>query len=232
MDRNKFKISPPTREIHKQIKERVQSMIADRILNPLIIKTVMDEFEITEQRSIKYVIACREDHRESIVVFTQRLLEDRHNRSEIENIVGRHFRIKPVTVCKYLTKARKRLVEQTGKPKEEHIQDAYAFYVSVVRDKKQAMSDRLKAAGRIDKLLGLEAHYAYVRDTLIQTEKTKSGEQTLIREFAGEVSPEVELSMIKARAAIDQIKITMKEESFKKDDEKKLIEANIEDNNK
>lgn len=56
-----------------------------------------------------------------------------------------------------LARARANLVERSGKPREEHRNDAYGFYTSVIQSKEATSMARIRAQERIDKLLGLEA---------------------------------------------------------------------------
>jgi hypothetical protein len=53
--------------------------------------------------------------------------------------------------------SRARLLEETGRSKEEHRGDALAFYESVIRAQDSTTLERLRAQERIDKLFGLEA---------------------------------------------------------------------------
>ena len=56
----------------------------------------------------------------------------------------------------YIARARKRMIEESGKPKESHRLDSYHTYWSIIRDPKASNTDRLSAQSRIDRLLGLE----------------------------------------------------------------------------
>jgi hypothetical protein len=75
---------------------------------------------------------------------------------EVKKIVAAQFKLSPRTVERYLRRARDLIVADTGRDKQEHRAESYAFYVEVRGNAKALPKDRLRAQERIDKLLGLE----------------------------------------------------------------------------
>jgi len=57
---------------------------------------------------------------------------------------------------RYMSRARKKILDETGKPRQEHIADSYSIYKQIV-EKTGSEQIKLKARARIDKLLGLDA---------------------------------------------------------------------------
>jgi hypothetical protein len=61
----------------------------------------------------------------------------------------------PPTTAAIIARAREIIVERTGRSRSEHVADAFAFYSQVVRDPETSTSEKLRARGAIDSLLGL-----------------------------------------------------------------------------
>ena len=85
------------------------------------------------------------------------LLARRLDLSAVYKVVMEQHALSRRSVQRVLTAARAELVAASGKPVEEHRQDAYAFYNSVVRDPATGMGLRLKAQDKLCELLGLMA---------------------------------------------------------------------------
>lgn len=64
------------------------------------------------------------------------------------------------TAENYVARARERILQETGKPKAEHVADSYEFYRMMQVDADKDI-DKIKARERIDKLLGLETPQRY-----------------------------------------------------------------------
>ena len=60
------------------------------------------------------------------------------------------------TVERYLSRARARMVEESGKTKEELRQDSLNYYLAITRDQSADHRSRLIARERIDRLYGLD----------------------------------------------------------------------------
>ena len=61
------------------------------------------------------------------------------------------------TCERIMARAREVLREQTGRSRQEHREDAYAFYDSILRDPEARIGEKLLAQARIDSLMGLTA---------------------------------------------------------------------------
>lgn len=93
---------------------------------------------------------------EERVELVRTLLCSRYPKYKIKRLLKERYDVCPRTVENYLARARRELVEATGQGKDEHVADAYAFYLSILENRETATRDKLKAQERMDKLLGLE----------------------------------------------------------------------------
>ena len=93
---------------------------------------------------------------ESITV-AELALSRRMKKGVIKEILRKRFDVSTRTTERILARARANIVEASGKPRESHREDAYAFYSSVISDPSAAVRTKLIAQERIDKLLGLES---------------------------------------------------------------------------
>lgn len=99
----------------------------------------------------------RAEHRER-VDNVEKMMTLGWRKSEIKRLMKMKYGVSHRSVHRYMACARKRMLEATQKPREEHIADAYAFYQRAKRDEDSTAVSRIKAQERIDKLFGLEAH--------------------------------------------------------------------------
>lgn len=93
---------------------------------------------------------------EERIEFTAKLLAARYFKGDIKRALVARYSVDARTCERYLSRARELLIEWSGKSKDEHRNDALAFYESIIRSD-ASPADRMTAQGRIDKLLGLEA---------------------------------------------------------------------------
>src|SRR5581483_10506979 len=71
---------------------------------------------------------------EARIEFTAFLLSRKANKSAIKQQLNRLYGVDFHTAERYLSRAREILVERTGRPKEDHVVDAYSFYTSVIQN--------------------------------------------------------------------------------------------------
>lgn len=84
----------------------------------------------------------------------------------VEHFANR-FPISRRTVENYLRRARERLLNDSGRPVEEHRAESLAFYREVSTNPEADIKDRIKARERIDKLLCLEVQAKESRGTIV-----------------------------------------------------------------
>jgi hypothetical protein len=58
---------------------------------------------------------------------------------------------------RYMSRARKYILERTGRDKDEHVAQAYTFYESIMRDPEASRGEKMAAQRDIRQLLGLDA---------------------------------------------------------------------------
>jgi hypothetical protein len=61
----------------------------------------------------------------------------------------------PPTTAAVIAMARTIIIERTGRSREEHLRDSFAFYTQIVRDPETSTSEKLRARAALDSLLGL-----------------------------------------------------------------------------
>lgn len=91
------------------------------------------------------------------VATARKLLETRAHENDIIKVVCNEFSIEERDAKKYLRLARAEILADTMRESEEHIADAFSFYLGIVRDRKQKLGDRIRAQDRIDRLLAQAA---------------------------------------------------------------------------
>jgi hypothetical protein len=96
-------------------------------------------------------------HYQQAIELAEAALARRLHPCKVRALVREAFGIKGRSCDRVLARARGRIRERTGKGKEHHAADAFAFYDSVVRDEEAPLRLRLLAQQRIDELMGLEA---------------------------------------------------------------------------
>lgn len=214
---------PIPRSIQTEIKKVVREMIDEGDSNQNIQQVVSKQFGTTLLHIIETLLTVREERAEDITIAVQRLLEARYHKTEIKRTISNQFDIAPRTVMTYLKYAKDRLIELTGRSREEHIQDAYGFYLSILKDKNNSTMARLKAAERIDKLLGLEVP-TNPQMLLAQREMVVEKDGVRLTEIQQMyVEAPVEL-LIRARATVDEIQHHMRNGSVKRIEQEKAEE--------
>lgn len=75
---------------------------------------------------------------------------------EVKRLVSSSSGCSPRTVEAYISRARAKMREESGRDDDEHRSDAFHFYNSILTDKDASHRDKIRARERIDKLLGLD----------------------------------------------------------------------------
>lgn len=94
---------------------------------------------------------------EEAISFAELAASRRIHKSGIKKLLREQFGLSSRTSERVLARVRERMMERTGKEKEAHKDDAFAFYDSVIRDAAAPLRLKILAQERIDKLLGLQA---------------------------------------------------------------------------
>jgi hypothetical protein len=89
--------------------------------------------------------------------FVRGLLEQRQHLIDIHRMFSEKFCCTRRTARRFIVKHYELLRLDTDKPIADHLVDAFAFYLSIVRDSSNTTRDRMHAQERIDKLIGLDA---------------------------------------------------------------------------
>ena len=76
--------------------------------------------------------------------------------SEIKTAIAEEFQLSRRSVERYLTRARREMLDEVEQNLEHHRADSLFFYRSVIDSPKSTERDRLRARERIDRLLGLD----------------------------------------------------------------------------
>lgn len=89
---------------------------------------------------------------------TARLLATGRRKGEVKRMLKQRFGVSARACERYLSAARNLLIAWTGKSREDHFVDAFAFYWSVISDPDPAVTlrTRMQARRQLDRLLGLE----------------------------------------------------------------------------
>jgi hypothetical protein len=88
--------------------------------------------------------------------YAARLLARRAYKHEVIRLLRDHYGVSRRTCERILARARTLLIAFSGKSRDEHRDDALAWYVSVQRDPDASLETKMVSQARIDKLLGLE----------------------------------------------------------------------------
>jgi ribosomal protein L23 len=78
-------------------------------------------------------------------------------KSEIKAAINEKYGIEARQCEDYLSEAKKRACERTGKSRKALRNDSYALYMSIATDETAPPLVRIKAQERVDRLLGLES---------------------------------------------------------------------------
>lgn len=89
--------------------------------------------------------------------FVRGLLEQRQHLIDIHRMFSEKFCCTRRSARRFIVKHYELLRLDTDKPIADHLVDAFAFYLSIVRDSSNTTRDRMHAQERIDKLIGLDA---------------------------------------------------------------------------
>jgi len=84
--------------------------------------------------------------------------------SEIKIAIADQFHLSPRSVERYLTSARREMVERLETPLEQHRADSFYFYRSIINSLESSPRDRMHARERMDKLLGIDSLTRYKPD--------------------------------------------------------------------
>lgn len=98
--------------------------------------------------------------REQYILAARKLLETRSHQIDIRAVLRTQFGITDRDARKYLRLARAQILNYTDRQVDAHLADAFSFYLGIVRDRKQKLSDRIRAQDRIDRLLAQTADRA------------------------------------------------------------------------
>lgn len=115
---------------------------------------------------------------EESIAFAELAYSRRLHKHAIKALLRQQFALSARSCERVLARARERILERTGKPKDEHRMDSLMFYDSIIRDSAAQIRYKILAQERIDKLLGLEAP-AKQNLTIAPPEDEKKIEATL-----------------------------------------------------
>ncbi|WP_417389690.1 hypothetical protein [Gimesia sp.] len=76
--------------------------------------------------------------------------------SEIKRVVSKEFQLSPRSVERYITRARREMVESVTVPLEQMRAEAYHFYLYKLSNTKLSEREQIRCRERMDKLLGLD----------------------------------------------------------------------------
>ena len=85
------------------------------------------------------------------------LLAQRRTEGQIKATFEKEYNLAYRQTLEYITRARKRIAQESGKPKEQHAMDCLTTYVSLIRDPRSKSSDKIAANKGIVDMLGLKA---------------------------------------------------------------------------
>jgi hypothetical protein len=100
---------------------------------------------------------------EQRIEFTAYLLGQMVPKGQVKTLLRRRYQNrsgKPISArtCEdYISRAREKLIEWTQKPKEEHVTEAAAYYVTTIQNAQATISEKLRARERLDALYGINA---------------------------------------------------------------------------
>lgn len=101
------------------------------------------------------------DQRMQLIDVIKKLMSVGTYTYDIKIVISKKYGLSQRSVERYITRARKEMVDYFKKPVEQFRAESYCFYRSVLKDPRSTQGERLRARERLDKLLGL--------DTCIQT---------------------------------------------------------------
>ena len=89
--------------------------------------------------------------------FTRGLVAEGHHKHVIKQSLKKAYGVCASTCETYISRARELILSETGRPKPEHIAEAYVFLTGVKATSAFPIGERVKAQLGINKLLGLNA---------------------------------------------------------------------------
>ncbi len=109
-----------------------------------------------------------------LIALAEQLLARRFSKGEVKRVLAMQHEkttggdtISPRTLESIISAARANLVTATDKQRDEHRNESYRFYDSVMRDPTAGIREKLKAQLSIDRLLGLQAPQRHLLDGTI-----------------------------------------------------------------
>lgn len=91
------------------------------------------------------------------VAFCAQMIRGGAYDGQIKKACAKAFDVSPRTVEAYLRHARGKIIAESGKTREVHRAESFAFYQNVRANLELDAGTRIRACERIDRLLGLEA---------------------------------------------------------------------------
>ena len=107
----------------------------------------------------------------AMIALARRSLETRAHEEEIRRTLIAGYGCSATTANKFIRLARAEILADTMRDSEEHLADAFSFYLGIVRDRKAKLAERIKAQQRIDALLAQEA-YRRLGDNALDRKET------------------------------------------------------------
>ena len=101
---------------------------------------------------------------ETRLEYTMFLMSRRLYKSDIKRSLMRKYNVSARTCENYMAEARRRMIESSGKSRDEHRMESLKFYESIIAGPDGDLRDRVYAKSRIDWLLGLEAPQKHEHD--------------------------------------------------------------------
>lgn len=101
---------------------------------------------------------------ESRYEYTVFLISRRLYKSDIKRALMRKYNISARTCENYMAEARRRMVDASGRSRDDHRLDSLKFYESIIAGPDGDLRDKIYAQSRIDWLLGLEAPVRHEHD--------------------------------------------------------------------
>jgi hypothetical protein len=118
----------------------------------------MDEnTEVNPLPSESRAVRATDKEAEVRIEYTCQMLSEGRRKSEIKRFFSNNYGVGYRQVERYIRQARDRMIEESGKAKNEHVADAYQFYMGILQDSSASITEKLVARRQADDLLGLQA---------------------------------------------------------------------------
>jgi hypothetical protein len=112
---------------------------------------------------------------EPLISLAEQMLARRFSKGEVKRLLrdiyakeNKNDTISPRTLESIISEARRNLVASTDKNRDQHREDSYRLYDSVLRSRDATIRDKVKAQAQIDRLLGLQAPLRHLLDGSIE----------------------------------------------------------------